>query len=103
MGWGAYSGFLVALIPLSIGAGLIRPLLNTLLTKTAGGSSYGVVLGFSSATVSAANAAAPIVMGLIFQQYGEGMPFLIGGILMTILVIIAGLIFQATPSLRTAT
>ncbi|MAU10775.1 MAG: hypothetical protein CL607_13205 [Anaerolineaceae bacterium] len=102
-GLGGLLWFLVALIPLSIGAGLIRPLLNTLLTKIAGGSSYGVVLGFSSATVSAANAAAPIVMGLIFQQYGEGMPFLIGGILMTVLVIIAGLVFRATPSLRAAT
>jgi predicted MFS family arabinose efflux permease len=39
--------------------------------------------------VSAANAAAPIVMGLLFQHYGEGIPFLVGGIMMAFLALIA--------------
>lgn len=101
-GLGGVLWFVVALVPLSIGSGLIRPLLNTLLTKAAGDASFGVVLGFSSATVSAANAAAPIVMGLIFQQYGAGMPFLIGSGLMALLVVFALIFFRTMPAVQKA-
>ncbi|MCA9887826.1 MAG: hypothetical protein KC546_05615, partial [Anaerolineae bacterium] len=101
-GLGGVLWFVVALVPLSIGSGLIRPLLNTLLTKAAGDASFGVVLGFSSAAVSAANAAAPIVMGLIFQQYGAGMPFLIGSGLMALLVVFALIFFRTVPAVQKA-
>lgn len=88
-GIGGVIWFLVALVPLSIGSGLIRPMLNTLMTQRAGKNAYGVVLGLSSSFVSAANAAAPIIMGLIFQHYGETVPFLVGGIAMSVLAIVA--------------
>ena len=67
---------LVALIPVSIGAGLIRPALNSLLTQRVGPGDYGGILGVSAALVSAANAAAPMLAGLIFQSYGGSAPFL---------------------------
>ena len=73
---------LVAMLPLSVGAGLIRPSLNSLMTKRVGAQEYGSVLGASAALVSAANATAPLLGGLIFQHYGSTMPFLIGGLLM---------------------
>ena len=76
---------LVAMLPLSVGAGLIRPSLNSLMTKLVGAQEYGSVLGASSALVSAANATAPLLGGLIFQQFGSTMPFLIGGLLMGLL------------------
>ena len=76
---------LIAIVPLSIGAGLIRPSLNTLLTHRVSQQEYGIVLGTSAALVSAANAAAPLLGGLIFQQQGATAPFLIGGGLMTVL------------------
>ena len=72
----------VALIPVSIGAGLIRPALNSLLTQRVGPTEYGSILGVSAALVSAANAAAPLLAGLIFQSYGGSAPFLAGGLLM---------------------
>lgn len=73
---------LVALVPLSVGAGLIRPSLNSLMTKQVSTGEYGAVLGISAAFVSLANAVAPLTGGLIFQRYGATMPFLLGGLLM---------------------
>ena len=89
------------IIPLSIGAGMIRPSLNSLMTKRVGHASYGGVLGLSAATVSAANASAPLVGGLIFQQYGANAPFLIGGIVMGGLFLISmGIVRSPAPSLE---
>lgn len=73
---------MVALVPVSVGAGLIRPALNSLLTQRVGPGEYGGILGLSAALVSAANAAAPLIAGLMFQTYGASAPFLVGGLLM---------------------
>ena len=87
-------GFLwviLAILPLTVGAGFIRPSLNSWMTQTVDTSEYGKVLGVSSAFVSLANATAPLVGGLIFQHYGETLPFLVGGILMGILLLLTRL------------
>ncbi|MDE2775137.1 MAG: MFS transporter [Chloroflexota bacterium] len=73
---------LIAIVPVSIGAGLIRPALNSLITQSVAGHEYGRALGVSSALVSGANACAPMIAGLIFQQMGTSTPFAIGGLLM---------------------
>ena len=86
-GIGGLAWMFVVIVPISVGAGLIRPSLNSLMTKRVGRDSYGGVLGLSSAFVSAANAAAPILGGVIFQQYGSTAPFLIGGVLMGVLLL----------------
>lgn len=78
---------LASLVPLSIGAGLIRPSLNSLLTQQVSTQEYGRVLGTSSALVSAADAIAPLAGGLLFQHYGATVPFLAGGLLMGVLVL----------------
>jgi DHA1 family tetracycline resistance protein-like MFS transporter len=86
---------LVAIVPLSIGAGLIRPAINSLLTKQVSQQEYGSVLGVSSALVSAANAAAPLIGGLLFQTYGSTLPFLTGGFLMGGLLLVSLLTIQS--------
>ena len=73
---------IVAIVPVSIGAGLIRPALNSLITQRVPAVEYGRALGVSSALVSAANASAPLLAGYIFQQAGSSAPFLLGGVLM---------------------
>jgi MFS family permease len=83
-GIGGVLWVLAALLPLSIGAGLIRPSLNSLITKRSGGA-FGSALGWSAASVSLADAIAPLLGGLIFQQVGATAPFLIGGLLMAAL------------------
>lgn len=89
-GLGGVLWIALAVIPLSIGAGLIRPGLNSLITMQVSKQEYGSVLGVSSSLVSAANACAPLIAGLIFQTYGATSPFLMGGILMSLLVLLAG-------------
>ncbi len=74
-------------VPIAVGAGLIRPRLNTLMTRRVTGPEYGRVLGLSASVVSAANAAAPLLGGLIFQSFGASAPFLIGGVVMGVLFI----------------
>ena len=61
---------LIAIVPVSIGAGLIRPALNSLITKRVSAGEYGRVLGFSAALVSAANASAPLLAGLDLSAGG---------------------------------
>ena len=86
-----------ALIPVSVGAGLIRPALNSLLTQRVGPGEYGGILGVSAALVSAANAAAPLLAAQMFQLYGASAPFLAGGLLM------AGLFLFSIAVLRGGT
>jgi predicted MFS family arabinose efflux permease len=88
-GIGALLLIFVAIVPLSIGSGLIRPSLNSLMTKKVTTEEYGSVLGVSASFVSAANAVAPLLGGLVFQRYGATEPFLIGGILMAVLCLIS--------------
>lgn len=85
---------LVAIVPISIGAGLIRPSINSLITQHVDEGEYGQALGVSSSLVSAANASAPLIGGLIFQSFGPTMPFLLGGLLMTALILIASFLLR---------
>lgn len=86
--WGM-AWILVAIIPVAVGAGLIRPSLNSLMTKQVSTSEYGSVLGVSASFVSAANASAPLIGGLLFQQLGSTFPFLAGGIFMGLLALVS--------------
>ncbi len=79
----------VAIIPVAVGAGLIRPSLNSLLTKRVDTHDYGSILGASAAFVSAANASAPLIGGLLFQNYGTTVPFLLAGGLMALLTLLS--------------
>ena len=81
-GIGGLVWMLFAILPISVGAALIRPAINSLLTRRVSEQEYGKVLGVSSALVSAANALSPLAAGLIFQSLGAAAPFLIGAGLM---------------------
>ena len=81
-GLGGVVWMLFAILPISVGAALMRPAINSLLTRRVSEQEYGKVLGASSALVSAANALSPLAAGLIFQSLGAAAPFLIGAGLM---------------------
>jgi MFS transporter, DHA1 family, tetracycline resistance protein len=81
-------------VPLSVGAGLIRPSLNSIMTKRVGKQEYGSILGVSSSFVSAANAIAPLLGGWLFQHYSSTVPFLVGGVFMTILALVSLLLVR---------
>lgn len=84
-GFGGLAWFLVGLIPISIGAGLIRPALNTLMLRNGKQDESGAILGVSAAVVSLADAIAPMLGGVIFQVFGASAPFAAGGVVMAVL------------------
>ncbi|GAB4513282.1 MAG: tetracycline resistance MFS efflux pump [Anaerolineae bacterium] len=93
-GFGGVAWLLVVVIPVSIGAGLIRPSINSLMTQHVAPREIGSVLGVSAAFVSAANATSPLIGGLLFQTYGSTLPFLLGGLLMGVLAVISAVVVK---------
>ena len=67
------------MVPAAIGGGVLQPSVNSLITKRIDLLEVGGMLGISAALLSAANAIAPLIGGLIFQAIGPAAPFLIGG------------------------
>ncbi len=88
-GWLGLGWILVAMIPASIGGGILQPAVNSLLSKRVAKDEIGGTLGISSAFLSGANALAPLLMGILFQAFGATAPFLFGGLLMLVLLILA--------------
>lgn len=101
-GIGGILWLLAALVPLSIGAGLIRPGLNSLMTRRVERDQYGTMLGLSAAFVSLANAIAPLIGGLIFQAQGASAPFAVGGVIMALLLIISFWVIKPIPQTAAA-
>jgi DHA1 family tetracycline resistance protein-like MFS transporter len=88
-GWVGLIWIMVAMIPASIGGGILSPSINSLITKRVGGKDVGGTLGVSAALVSAANAVTPILGGSIFNFLGSTAPFMIGGVLLGVLFFVA--------------
>lgn len=82
IGWLGIGWLLVASIPATIGAGILAPSINSLITKQVPADQAETTLGVSAAFVSGANAITPILGGAIFQFLGSTAPFLLGGILL---------------------
>ncbi|MCU0474692.1 MAG: MFS transporter [Anaerolineae bacterium] len=96
-GLGGVLWLFLAVVPVSVGAGLIRPALNSLLTKRAGAGRFGATLGASAALVSAANAVAPLLMGALFQSYGPTAPFAVGAVGLAVLWVVAWRFVRPAP------
>ncbi len=88
LGWAGILWLTVAMIPMSVGASILSPSINSLLTKRAAAQAGGI-LGISSSLTSAANAITPAVGGSLFQFVGAASPFLIGGAFLGLLFAIA--------------
>ena len=88
-GWLGLGWLLIAMIPTSVGAGVLSPSINSLITKRVGKTEVGGALGVSSSLTSAANALTPLLGGALFQFVGTSAPFLIGGGVMAGLLLFA--------------
>ena len=94
---------LVAMIPLSIGGGILRPSINSLITKGVEHQEVGGVLGVASSSTSAANAIAPLIGGLFFQLFGPRSPFIVGGLVVALLAVVSLQRLRATDDISADT
>lgn len=85
-GWLGLAVTLIAMVPASIGGGLLQPAINSLITKRVTPAEVGGMLGISAALLSGANAVAPLVGGWIFQGMGPAAPFWLGALLLAALL-----------------
>ncbi len=88
-GWLGLAWLMVALVPASIGGGILQPAINSLITKRIEPDEVGGTLGISAALVSGANAIAPLFGGALFQALGSTAPFLTGGFILAVLLLFA--------------
>ncbi len=88
-GWLGGAWLLLASFPAALGGGLLMPAINSMITQSADKSEVGGMLGISSSFYSAANAIAPLFYGSLFQWLGSTTPFLLGGVILAILWLLA--------------
>ena len=99
-GWIGLVWMLVAMIPTSVGGGILRPTVNSLITKRVESYEVGGTLGISSAFSSGANALAPLIGGALFQFVGATTTFVIWGVFIGGLFILA--LQRIKPGMETA-
>jgi MFS family permease len=80
---------LVAMAPIAIGGGVLQPTINSLITKRIEPGEIGGTLGISAALLSGANALAPLIGGVLFQIGGPTLTFLVWGLTMGVLWLVA--------------
>lgn len=88
-GWFGLLWLLAAMVPVAVGGGMLQPTINSLITKRVTPMEIGGMLGISAAFLSAANAAAPVVGGAVFEAAGPTTLFLLWGGLMAVLLFVA--------------
>jgi MFS family permease len=88
-GWLGLIWIVVAMLPVTVGASVLQPSVNSLITQQVGVNEVGAVLGVSASFSSIGQVFAPIIYGAIFQWAGSTMPFVFGGVLLLLLATIA--------------
>ncbi|MBK8138985.1 MAG: MFS transporter [Chloroflexi bacterium] len=88
-GWLGLIWLLVAMVPCTIGAGLLSPSINSLISKSVPAAEIGGALGVSASMVSLANVIAPVTGGAMFQAWGSSAPFLAGGVVLAVLLFVS--------------
>lgn len=94
-GWLGLGWLLAAMIPASIGGGILPPSINSLITKRVAAQRRGEMLGASAAFASSANVLAPLIGGALFQALGIGAPFWLWTL--TLALLLAGTLRALRP------
>ncbi|HEX6479378.1 MAG TPA: MFS transporter [Ktedonobacteraceae bacterium] len=74
---------------LSVGEGAVTPTVSALLSFVSPAEAQGETLGFAQGVAGLGRVAGPLVAGSLFAMAGPGSPFLIGGILVALAVVLA--------------
>jgi DHA1 family tetracycline resistance protein-like MFS transporter len=78
-----------AFAALATGLGLVQPALNSLISRCAGGSEQGQVLGVTQSVGSLARIVGPPLAGYLFAGLGRGSPFLGGAAVVALALVLA--------------
>jgi DHA1 family tetracycline resistance protein-like MFS transporter len=97
LGW-----LMLAMVPVAIGGGVMQPSINSLLTKRVTADERGGILGISTAFLSAANALAPVIGGVLFQLGGGSLPFIAWAVLLGLLLGAAWMLIKPDTEERPA-
>lgn len=87
--WTGVIWVLLASFPAALGGGVLHPAINSMLTKASSKDKAGSILGVSAGFYSAANAITPLFFGGLFQWFGPPVPFMVGGVLLAVLWLVA--------------
>jgi DHA1 family tetracycline resistance protein-like MFS transporter len=98
-GWAGLIWLLVAMVPASIGGGVLQPSINSLITKRVTSQQRGEMLGASSGLVSAANVIAPLVGYTMFQTIGSSAPLWLWTAILVLLLAAAGQRVKSDPEI----
>jgi DHA1 family tetracycline resistance protein-like MFS transporter len=96
-GWGGIAWLIVAMIPASIGGGVLQPSINSLITKCVSQDDHGSILGIGAAFLSAANALGPLVGGVLFSSISPSSPFLVWAAILFGLLVAALFLLRPRP------
>jgi DHA1 family tetracycline resistance protein-like MFS transporter len=88
-GWLGLGWIVVALLPVTVGASVLQPSINSLISQQVGKQEVGNVLGVSASFVSIGQVLAPLVYGAIFQWAGGTVTFVFGGVILLLLSLLA--------------
>jgi multidrug resistance protein len=80
---------LIALALLSIGDGAVTPTVSTLLSFSSVADAQGETLGFAQGIAGLARVIGPLVAGVLYDRIGAGIPFIAGGILGILALLLA--------------
>lgn len=85
-GWLGIIWIMAAMVPAAVGGGVLQPSINSLLTRSVSAQNIGGILGLSTALLSAANALAPLLGGVLFQSVNASAPYFFGAFLLLIII-----------------
>ena len=88
-GWLGLAWILVVMLPVTVGASVLQPSINSLITQSVGTFEVGNVLGVSASFASIGHVLGPLVYGAIFQWAGSTAPFVFGGVLLLLLYVVS--------------
>lgn len=99
MTWGVFS---VALMAVSIlctagGFGMVNPSINSLISRNADEGRQGLTMGVNQAMAALGRVAGPIFGGLLFDEVGITLPYLIGGVLLLLVLAFGWRTIHGTP------
>ncbi|MDZ4672105.1 MAG: MFS transporter [Phototrophicales bacterium] len=101
-GWSGVIWIVLVMFPVTIGASVLSPSINSLITQNVSQQEVGVALGVSASLMSAGNVIMPLLGGAIFQLFGGTTLFLMGGLVMGIICLYSFRALNPSGSLVTA-